>query len=101
MPIFEYKCAKCGAVTALLENRKKWNFWRRKCSRCGSKRLKRIFSPFATAKKQSMADLVGEMKRLGPVNFVPSPPPAMQGPPPGGCPYCQPEKKEKQRSKKK
>jgi hypothetical protein len=69
-----------------------WNFWRRKCSSCGSRRLSKIYSKFSTSKKQSMTDLVGEMRRLGPVNFVPSPPQPM-GPPPGGCPYAQEEKK--------
>ncbi len=92
MPIYEYECKKCGKVTPLLEKIGKWNFWRRKCSSCGSRRLERIYSGFSTSKKQSMAELVDEMKRLGPVNFVPRPPGYGQGPPPGGCPYSKEEK---------
>ena len=45
MPIFEYKCAKCGKVTEFLESaagRKK-----RECSHCGSGELKKLVSSFA------------------------------------------------------
>ncbi|MCX6358117.1 MAG: hypothetical protein NT045_09660 [Candidatus Aureabacteria bacterium] len=87
MPIFEYCCQRCLEVTPVLERLGSWAFWRRKCRRCGSRRLKRVYSTFATKRSRSMADLMGEMRRLGPVNFVPAPPrPA--GPPPGGCPYA-------------
>lgn len=88
MPIFEYLCARCGRVTPLLEKRGAWNFWRRKCAQCGSRRVRRIYSTFSTAKRQSMGEMIDEMRRLGPVNFVPAPPPSLQGPPPGGCPYA-------------
>lgn len=87
MPLFEYECKCCGRATTLMELRGRWNFLRRKCASCGSRRVRRVYSTFSTAKKQSMGDLVNEMRRLGPVNFVPSPPP-MSGPPPGGCPYA-------------
>lgn len=88
MPIYEYSCARCGKVTALLERRGAWNLWRRRCASCGSRRLRRVYSTFSTAKKQSMGDLLNEMRRMGPVNFVPAPPSGLQGPPPGGCPYA-------------
>ena len=57
-------------------------------SGCGSRRLRRAYSTFSTSKKQSMGELLNEMRRMGPVNFVPAPPPGLQGPPPGGCPYA-------------
>lgn len=88
MPIFEYLCARCGRVTPLLEKRGGWSFWRRKCAQCGSRRVRRIYSTFSTAKRQSMGEMIDEMRRLGPVNFVPAPPLSLQGPPPGGCPYA-------------
>jgi putative FmdB family regulatory protein len=91
MPIYEYHCRRCGKVTALMEKMDAWYFWRRRCASCGSRRLNKVFSKFSTAKKQSMSDMISEMRRLGPVNFVPSPPRPL-GPPPGGCPYAQGEK---------
>ena len=38
--------------------------------------------------RQSLMKLIDDMRRLGPVNFVPTPPGYRQGPPPGGCPYA-------------
>jgi hypothetical protein len=74
-----------------MEKMDAWYFWRRRCASCGSRRLNKVFSKFSTAKKQSMSDLISEMRRLGPVNFVPSPPRPL-GPPPGGCPFAKDEK---------
>jgi putative FmdB family regulatory protein len=87
MPIYEYRCARCGGVTAIIEKRGGWKFWRRRCDACGSMRVRRIYSVFSTAKRQSMGEMIDEMRRLGPVNFVPAPPP--HAPPPGGCPYAE------------
>ena len=87
MPIFEYKCGKCGKRTQLLEKTgaRAWFSFGRRCRYCGSRRLKRIYSAFATRRNESMPDLLNEMSRMGPVNFVPRPP--VTGPPPGGCPF--------------
>lgn len=44
MPIFEYRCEKCGQVTEFLES-----YQGRKehiCSRCGSKRMSKLLSAF-------------------------------------------------------
>lgn len=71
-----------------MEKMDSWAFWRRRCAHCRSRRLKRTYSTFSTARRQSMGDLIGEMRRLGPVHFVPGPPPGAQGPPPGGCPFA-------------
>jgi len=87
MPIYEYRCRKCGAVTALMEKAGAWGFWRRRCSACGGRRLTRLYSTFSTVRRQSMGDLINEMRRLGPVNFIPAPPRPI-GPPPGGCPFA-------------
>jgi len=45
VPIFEYRCAKCGHVTAFLE---KVNARQRHaCEKCGSRDTKKILSTFA------------------------------------------------------
>ncbi|MCX6354669.1 MAG: zinc ribbon domain-containing protein [Candidatus Aureabacteria bacterium] len=99
MPIYEYQCRRCGKLTSLMEKAGRWSFWGRKCSFCGSRRLNKIYSTFSTSRKQSMSDLMGEMRRLGPVNFVPSPPRPM-GPPPGGCPYAKEGKSSQAKAEK-
>lgn len=45
MPIFEYKCKKCGHKTEFLEkgNRKKKHV----CEKCGSNDLQKLFSTFS------------------------------------------------------
>lgn len=50
MPIFEYKCEKCGGVTEFLESagsRKK-----HLCEKCGSADTKKMLSAFAPLVKQ-------------------------------------------------
>lgn len=105
MPVYEYKCSQCKKVTSFAEKmnqagREPLLFWKRKkCSLCGCRKLERVYSSFYAKKTESMADTFNEMSKLGPVNFVPRSP-VMPGPPPGGCPYCQPESKGKETSKK-
>ncbi|MGD9015214.1 MAG: zinc ribbon domain-containing protein [Candidatus Omnitrophota bacterium] len=93
MAIYEYKCQKCSKVTTLFEKAqdKDGLFVRlkRRCTNCGSRKLSRIFSNFTAIKQESSADMLNEMSRLGPVNFVPDYRP--KGPPPGGCPYAKEE----------
>ena len=45
MPIFEYKCADCGHVTAFLEAAEAKK--RHACEKCGSPRTKKLLSTFA------------------------------------------------------
>jgi len=48
MPIFEYKCSRCGHITEFLvggDNTKKL-----KCQKCGSSDLEKLFSAFAVGK---------------------------------------------------
>jgi putative FmdB family regulatory protein len=89
MPIYEYECRKCAGRTQFLERvgSARWLPFARKCEHCGSRRLKRTISAFATRRNESMSDILNEMNRMGSVNFVPRPPGG--GPPPGGCPYEQ------------
>ena len=45
MPIFEYKCKKCGHVTSFLEKADKRGS--HACEKCGSKSTEKLFSTFA------------------------------------------------------
>ena len=45
MPIYEYRCKKCGHVTAFLE--KPVTKKRHACQRCGSPKTDKLFSAFA------------------------------------------------------
>jgi len=93
MAIYEYRCGKCGKVTAFFEKAQNKDSLfvrlKRRCKNCGSRELSRIFSNFTAIKQESSTDMLNEISRMGPVNFVPDYRP--QGPPPGGCPYAQPE----------
>jgi putative FmdB family regulatory protein len=46
MPIFEYRCSKCGHVTAFLEKADSSN--PHVCEKCGSEKTDKMFSTFAT-----------------------------------------------------
>jgi putative FmdB family regulatory protein len=45
MPIFEYRCGKCGHVTAFLEKADVRHA--HPCEKCGSKNTEKVFSTFA------------------------------------------------------
>jgi len=47
MPIFEYKCKKCGHKTEFLE--KAGNSGKHKCEKCGSSELEKLFSTFSAS----------------------------------------------------
>jgi putative FmdB family regulatory protein len=46
MPIFEYRCNKCGHKTEFLE--KSGSKVKHVCEKCGSDKLQRLFSTFST-----------------------------------------------------
>lgn len=50
MPIFEYKCGKCGKVSEFLENSAASA--KKVCSHCGSEKLEKQFSVFAPRIKE-------------------------------------------------
>jgi len=54
MPLYEYECTECGQrferLVSLSEARQKM-----KCSKCGSKAVRKLMSVFATAGGQSQA----------------------------------------------
>ncbi len=45
MPIFEYKCKKCGYITEFLEKSGGRN--KHVCEKCGSSDVKKVFSAFS------------------------------------------------------
>ncbi len=51
MPIFEYRCTKCGHVTSFLE--KAGAHPRHKCEQCGSEETEKVFSTFAAKSSSS------------------------------------------------
>ena len=51
MPIFEYKCKKCGHVTEVLERPS--NKASHKCEECGSAKVEKLLSAFGVGKGAS------------------------------------------------
>jgi putative FmdB family regulatory protein len=51
MPLFEYKCKKCGQITEFLESAGNKEVHR--CQRCGSTRLEKLFSAFSVSSEGS------------------------------------------------
>ncbi len=93
MPIYEYKCDKCGAVSSYFEKMDEWHWLKRKCKTCKSRKTHKIFSKFSSSVERTYTDTLNELKQMGNVQFVPrQTPPWGEGPPPGGCPYENAEK---------
>lgn len=98
MPLYEYRCKKCGKISSYIESisQSKSIFRRiffRKCKNCGSRRLEKIISSFSPHRTQTFAEMIDDLSKMANVQFVPQPPRPL-GPPPGGCPYAKEEKKE-------
>ena len=54
MPIFEYRCGKCGHLTAFLE--KAGTKGRHACEECGSTQTEKVLSTFAAQSGGSAAE---------------------------------------------
>ena len=65
------------------------NFFKRKCEKCGSRKLSKVLSIFTPNAVKSNADTMNDLSKMGNINFVPqsSGMGGNHGPPPGGCPY--------------
>jgi len=51
MPIFEYRCKKCGQVTEVLEKAGAEN--KHKCANCGSEKMEKLLSTFGVGQNLS------------------------------------------------
>jgi putative FmdB family regulatory protein len=65
VPIYEYKCGKCGRLTSVF-TRSAGEPENAKCQHCGSKKLERTLSKFAYHKSEAdiLRDYGSEPKRL-------------------------------------
>jgi putative FmdB family regulatory protein len=102
MPMFEYECEDCGAVTELAEQSGAGRIAARKCRACGGRKLKRIMSAFVYNPPVTLEDLGIKMPppTAGPAPRGGFTQPQPQGPPPGGCPYENMAKEEAEKKKK-
>ena len=99
MPIYEYQCNKCGAVTEYFVKLDEWHLLGRKCKKCGSRKTRKIISSFSSSVERTYSETLNELKQMGNVQFVPRyTPPWGEGPPPGGCPYEKMEQEEKKKA---
>jgi putative FmdB family regulatory protein len=95
LPIYEYECRKCGAVSEYLEKQGEWHLFPRKCRHCGRRRTRKVLSSFSSTVRRSQTETLNELKQMGNVSFVPrQASPGHHGPPPGGCPYDSAEQAE-------
>ncbi|MFA6450408.1 MAG: FmdB family zinc ribbon protein [bacterium] len=84
MPVYEYECKKCGTRNEFIESLGSGRIVVRKCSNCGSGRLKKIISRAVFHPEVTLEDLGVKVQyqKQAPM------PAAPQGPPGGKCPYC-------------
>jgi len=92
MPLYEYECEKCGHRSTFAEpmfDEPRLFQKKKRCEKCRSKKLKRVYSDFGISVSRSTSEMLDELKQHAKIQFVPPPPkpPWGDGPPPGGCPY--------------
>ena len=98
MPIYEFKCKKCGEISAYFEKMDQWRLLPRKCKQCGSRKTHKVLSRFSSSVERTYTETLNELKQMGNVQFVPKQTnPWGDGPPPGGCPYENAAKEEEKK----
>lgn len=93
MPVYEYKCESCGHKNGFLEpvGGEKAGFLSRllgrgkKCENCGGKKLERVISAVSVHKTQTQAEVMDDLRKIAPVQFVPDMRPKVS---PENCPNC-------------
>lgn len=94
MPVYEYKCESCGHKNGFLEpvGGAKKSFFAsilgigaRKCEKCGGKKLERIISSISVHRTQTQAEVMDDLRKIAPVQFVPDMRPKIS---PENCPNC-------------
>ena len=63
MPIFEYRCSECGAVNEVLEQSGDQS--QHRCPACGSRKMEKLFSTFASGGASGAAGECGAPRRGG------------------------------------
>jgi len=93
MPVYEYRCEACGEKNSFFEpvGGKKISFFAwllglgKKCKKCGSKKLERIISFISVHKTQTQEEILNDLRKIAPVQFVPDARPRVS---PENCPNC-------------
>lgn len=70
MPVFEYKCEKCGRICSFLEKTNPSLIERiigKRCPSCKSRKLKKQYSSFSTSKNMSQDDLLNDISKIAPI----------------------------------
>ncbi|MFN7952944.1 MAG: FmdB family zinc ribbon protein [bacterium] len=89
MPLYEYRCRKCGSTSGYLEKIDQFHWFGVKCKHCGSRKTDRVLSTFRASVSRSQAEVLNDLKAMGNVRFT-----QQQGPAPlpvsedGSCPNC-------------
>ena len=93
MPVYEYRCESCGEKNSFFEpvGGEKTGFFAsllgrgKKCEKCGGKKLERIISSISVHKTQTQAEVINDLRKIAPVQFVPDARPRVS---PENCPNC-------------
>jgi putative FmdB family regulatory protein len=102
MPVYEYRCEKCGHVSSFVEKMfepPRLFFGKKKCRKCGSRKLTKILSAVSGHVQRTQTEMMNELKGMGNVNFVPNYQ-RPTGPPGGVCPYEAGEKAQQEKATK-
>lgn len=93
MPVYEYRCENCGEKNSFFEpvGGEKTGFIAsllgkgKKCGKCGGKKLERIISSISVHKTQTQEEVISDLRKIAPVQFVPDARPRVT---PENCPNC-------------
>lgn len=93
MPVYEYRCESCGHKNSFFEpvGGEKKSFLAalfgggRKCEKCRGKKLERVISSVSVHKTQTQQEVINDLRKIAPVQFVPDMRPKIS---PENCPHC-------------
>ncbi|MBK7974268.1 MAG: hypothetical protein IPK07_13640 [Deltaproteobacteria bacterium] len=71
MPLYEYRCRKCGSTSGYLEKIDQFHWFGVKCKECGSRKTDRVMSTFRASVSRSQSEVLNDLKAMGNVRFVP------------------------------
>ncbi len=93
MPVYEYRCESCGEKNSFFEpvGGEKIGFIAsllgkgKKCEKCGGRKLERVISSVSVHRTQTQAEVMDDLRKIAPVQFVPDMRPKIS---PENCPNC-------------